>query len=622
MGPTTVGGLGASRPIPATLPRQGLRRGRVSPRVADFSALAPKPPRGAAPSGTVWRVPLSEGWAMRASPGLIRCWRRICATAGVDDSGDDEGDGYSLGADEYPAVVKIHVTKQEPDWQSPWQAKAPRRSSGSGVLIRKGPGGAGRGGLGPSDASNVVLTAAHVVADATFVQIQLSNGAEKYVARVLRVSHESDLALLEVCPLPDGIREGGVADPFEGVEPMPIAPEDALPSLRDKVYVLGFPVGGIELSITEGVVSRVEVQTYSHSKLRLLATTVDAAINSGNSGGPVLGTESRQVVGIAFQGYAGSDVENVGHMVPTPLIHHFLQGIERGDNTGIPALGIRMQFLENPSLREYLKMRATDKGVLVSSVEYGCSAWGILKVGDILLEVDGNRISNDGTIMLYGRFRTPFVTLLHQKYCGDSVSLTILRDGDQMVLSCALKPVKHLVPYNLYDTSPSFLLVGGLLFQPLNRDYLRTWRDWKDAPTDLVELYYSGTIRPDRTEVVLLSQVLADETNVGYSMVDEVVKEVEGVKIRSLRHFAAIVDQRLNAGEGYLRMKSAYGSLIVLDVKELLESKERVLERYRIPLGRSLDLVDLEDELNVDVEAFLDNSHEIPSVIAGEEHEA
>jgi S1-C subfamily serine protease len=83
---------------------------------------------------------------------------------------------------------------------------------------------------------------------------------------------------------------------------------------REKVYVLGFPVGGNDLSITEGVVSRVEVQSYSHSHARALAVTVDAAINSGNSGGPVLSQLTGGLVGVAFQGYAGSSVENQGHM--------------------------------------------------------------------------------------------------------------------------------------------------------------------------------------------------------------------------------------------------------------------------------------------------------------------
>lgn len=99
--------------------------------------------------------------------------------------------------------------------------------------------------------------------------------------------------------------------------------------LMYQVYVLGYPIGGDELSVTEGVVSRVEVQTYSHSSTRALAITVDAAINSGNSGGPIIDKESGEVIAIAFQGYAGSDVENQGHGVPAPLMHHFLHSLSR-----------------------------------------------------------------------------------------------------------------------------------------------------------------------------------------------------------------------------------------------------------------------------------------------------
>ena len=72
-----------------------------------------------------------------------------------------------------------------------------------------------------------------------------------------------------------------------------------MPRLRDEVAVVVYPVGGEEISITEGVVSRIEVQRYSHSQRHLLAVTVDAAINAGNSGGPVFG--DGKVVGIAFQ---------------------------------------------------------------------------------------------------------------------------------------------------------------------------------------------------------------------------------------------------------------------------------------------------------------------------------
>ncbi len=96
-------------------------------------------------------------------------------------------------------------------------------------------------------AGGIVLTAAHVVANSTFLQVQLANSPDKIRGRVLHCWNECDLALIEV--------ESG----FKGVEPMHVASGDTLPTLRDKVCVLGFPVGGDDLSITEGVVSRVEV---------------------------------------------------------------------------------------------------------------------------------------------------------------------------------------------------------------------------------------------------------------------------------------------------------------------------------------------------------------------------
>ena len=122
--------------------------------------------------------------------------------------------------------------------------------------------------------------------------MQLANSPEKHVGRVVSVLHEVDLALVEVLT------------GLEGVDPVPLPKnkEVRLPKLREKVYVLGFPVGGNDLSITEGVVSRIEGQSYSHSHARALAVTVDAAINSGNSGGPVLSQSTGGLVGVAFQG--------------------------------------------------------------------------------------------------------------------------------------------------------------------------------------------------------------------------------------------------------------------------------------------------------------------------------
>jgi S1-C subfamily serine protease len=129
-----------------------------------------------------------------------------------------------------------------------------------------------------------ILTAAHVVADATFLTVQrLGNDSLPVPARVAAVCHECDLALLVPQP-------SDAATFWQDLVPAELGP---LPALRSQVYVAGFPEGGQELCITDGVVSRIEGQIYVHSQRRLLAATVDAVINAGNSGGPVFSAVRR-----------------------------------------------------------------------------------------------------------------------------------------------------------------------------------------------------------------------------------------------------------------------------------------------------------------------------------------
>ena len=185
------------------------------------------------------------------------------------------------------AVVRVFATTQDWDYDSPWQAEGPQSGTGSGVVV------------GP----NRILTGAHVVANATFVQVQKVQDPDKVIAKVAAVWHDCDLALLEV---EDERFTQGIEIPEIG----------GLPELRDHVSVVGFPVGGEEISITEGVVSRIEIQEYSHSQRGVLAVTIDAAINDGNSGGPVYLGE--KVTGIAFQTL--HDAENIGEVVPAPIL--------------------------------------------------------------------------------------------------------------------------------------------------------------------------------------------------------------------------------------------------------------------------------------------------------------
>jgi S1-C subfamily serine protease len=139
------------------------------------------------------------------------------------------------------------------------------------------------------------------------MQVRKYGQADKVTARVLATSHDSDLALLTV----DN-------DSFwAGVEPPTFG---GLPSLHDQVIAVGYPTGGDQISVTAGVVSRIDYGRYSYSSRQHLIVQVDSAINAGNSGGPVF--HGREVVGVAFQ-----SLEQAGgsrHNVPNKLANCYV----------------------------------------------------------------------------------------------------------------------------------------------------------------------------------------------------------------------------------------------------------------------------------------------------------
>ena len=192
----------------------------------------------------------------------------------------------AAAADPRDAVLKVFATQLNPNYGAPWKSGVARTVSGSGFVID----------------GHRILTNAHVVSDTTFIQVRRYGDSERVPARLLFVSHEADIALLTV----------DAPHFFDSIAPLRLG---GLPELRQEVLVLGFPLGGDTLSVTRGVVSRIENQTYVHSGMELLAGQIDSAVNPGNSGGPVLADGA--VVGIAMQVTTGTD--SIAYMIPTPV---------------------------------------------------------------------------------------------------------------------------------------------------------------------------------------------------------------------------------------------------------------------------------------------------------------
>ena len=407
------------------------------------------------------------------------------------------------------SVVKIYVTSQRENYAMPWQGSIPSKGTGTGFVITK----------------RRILTNAHIVSDARFIQVQKDGNAKRYPAQVSFFGHDCDLAILTV------------DDPsfFDDTAPVELA--ENLPELNDEVTVLGYPMGGTRLSVTKGVVSRIDYSIYSHSSVdQHLVLQVDAAINPGNSGGPVL--FKGKVVGLAFQGLSWG--ENIGYAIPRPVLQHFLKDIEDGRYHGYPELGAGFLDTRNAALRAELKLPGDRTGVVVYYVDPFGSAKDRMETGDVLLSIDGYIIANDGTISLNGN-NVIFAELLERKQWGESITFQIWRAGAEKKLDIPLKnPIDPFVYRNLYNTRPRYFIVAGLVFSPLTRPYLHVAARGGDASNSNQLIYYSQYAKIDGLykgvdEFVVLTARLPHAVNTyAAGFVNGIVTEVNGTTIRRL----------------------------------------------------------------------------------------
>jgi S1-C subfamily serine protease len=454
------------------------------------------------------------------------------------------------------SVVMIRSVQQDFDYVTPWKQKAMGQVAGSGFVIE----------------GNRILTNAHNVANYKYVELKKQNLAKRYPAMVSFVGHDCDLAIITV---PDGsFFANTVALEFGGI-----------PAVNSTVQTCGFPVGGSQVSITEGVVSRVDMSVYSHSQADShLVVQTDAAINPGNSGGPVL--QDGKVVGVAFQGLQAAD--NIGYMIPTTVIRHFLSDIEDGKYDSFGTLGITsFAGLHSKSYAEYLKVPQGKEGVVVLSTMLNSSVENVLKAGDVITRLDGYDVDNDGRILIHG-LTIDMSEAIEQNQISEQVQLEFYRAGKLQKATVTVALNRPVLDYSRsYDKKPDYEVFAGLVFVPVSRNFLETWgRTWiNDIPFYLKYLFHDSLqLNTDRQrkEYVVLSEILPDEINSycsGFKY--EVVETVNGVDIWSLNDLPAAFRRSM---DGYCVIKfMGQSSPLVLDYSQALGRNDAIAEKYKVP---------------------------------------
>jgi hypothetical protein len=210
----------------------------------------------------------------------------------------------------------------------------------------------------------------------------------------------------------------------------------------------------------------------------------------------------------------------------TALTASFIQSIldarKKDQYRGLGYFHFYWQPAQNPASLARLKLPGDPRGVIVIQVPQRQDGVAqVLKPDDIILRIDGFDLDIQGDYEdpEYGHLMLENLST-RRKWAGDDLKMQIWRDGKPMEVTYRLPKYDFslsLVPFATFDQEPEYLIVGGLVFQPLTDSYLQSWgADWKRrAPFRLV-YYRDEPATKERPGLILLSQVLPDPYNIGY----------------------------------------------------------------------------------------------------------
>jgi S1-C subfamily serine protease len=440
------------------------------------------------------------------------------------------------------SVVKIFSTLRAPDVARPWAKASPAEATGSGVVVE----------------GRRILTNAHVVLYASQVQVQAHQAGDKVPATVVAIAPGIDLALLK---LDD--------ESFFDSHP-PLARLTLLPDVKDAVMAYGYPTGGSNLSITKGIVSRIEFTSYNFpvSGLRI---QIDAAINPGNSGGPAVVGD--KMIGLAFSTLGGA--QNIGYIIPNEEIELFLRDIADGRYDGKPAMHDELQTLENPALRAFLKL---DKGVAGMVVHEPFGKQSPLKVWDVITHIGDTPVDDQGMVQLGPNLRVRFRYLVQKLARDGKVALSVVRAGKRLAVTLPVDlPRRTMVP-DLQGSYPPYFIHGPLVYSVASAQLFSASRANSNMlGSPLISRMLDGPAFPDEELVVVPAPFLPHRLAQGYdSPQGAVVKSINGVAVKNLRHVVELL--RDARGEFVtIDFDRRGGEAVVFARKELEAATEELL---------------------------------------------
>lgn len=462
------------------------------------------------------------------------------------------------------SVVKVFSTIRGPDPFKPWGKAAPQEITGSGVVIE----------------GKRILTNAHVVGYASQVQVQTGQAGDKVSATVVAVARGMDLAILK-------LDDESFFDTHAAV-----SRTNNLPQVRDAVFAYGYPTGGNSLSITKGIVSRIEFVNI-HGAVEGLRIQIDAAINPGNSGGPAIAGD--KMIGLAFA--VATNAQNIGYIIPNEEIELFLRDIADGSYTGKPVMLDVVQTLENPAMREFLKLDKTVEGAIVHKPYQDTAAYP-LKEWDVITRIGDSAVDNQGMVKINGNLRVRFQYRVQQLAANGKVPLTVIRGGKSVNIQLPVFSGRPSLIPDLKGDYPSYFIYGPIVFSRATNEFLSFISG--NALALSAYAYNASPLltrrgdMPDANHdelVVISSPFFPHKLVTGYSnRFGAVIRSINGVSIRSLSHLVSVL-RDLKDDLIVIHFDQRNGETMVLPRKAMLEQTEAVLSDNGIRSQGSPDMM-------------------------------
>jgi hypothetical protein len=447
------------------------------------------------------------------------------------------------------AIIHIEVSSVEYSYVQPW-ARAERTVNKTGVII----------------AGHQIVTTAEGLNDQTVIRLQKEGGGLYSSGRVVWIDYQSNLAVLttDETGFWNGEQAAALADPVPVTGSARIQRWD-----NDR------------LENRPGDIERMTVDNSALSFVSVPSLKVDSTISGAGAGEAV--TQGDQLLGLAY-----SQDSDVVSAVPASFISSIVNSRQHGDFTGLGYFDFTWEPVQNPLSLQYLKLPGPARGVIVKDTGLKPGVTSPIHPRDVILQIDGFDIDAQGDYVdpQYGKMMLENLSS-RGKWAGQTCQMKIWRDGAEQTITYRLPRAEYsdeLVPQQVFDQAPQYVMTGGMVFVRLTDAFLRSWgATWRQRAPFRLAFYETGKVKPDRKERVVLSEVLPDRINLGYEMLhDEVIDEVNGKKISQISDLYEALKSPVN---GFNVFKFAPGEpmeIAVLDASEVDASNQEIMTQFHI----------------------------------------